>query len=199
MVEKPSPPQEDFPVENFGRYEWCVLEDQDGKKLLLAKDVLERRVYHSSKISVTWENCELRKYLNGEFLRTFSSNEQDRIAKTKNRNEKNQWHSSSTLDGADTEDSVFLLSIEEVVNYFGNSGQLSKQSECGSIDDEYNDKRKAICQGGVGCSGMWWLRSPGKDGCYVAYVSSTGSICMTGVDVSSERAGVRPALWLNPE
>lgn len=194
MVEKPSPPQECLTAGqrnvSFGSYSWRVLDVQDGKALLLAEDILEKRRYHSSETSVTWENCELREYLNGEFLRRFCSNEQDRIAKTENRNENNQWY--CTSGGADTEDKVFLLSIEEVVKYFGDSGQLLQKSK--HIDDQYNNVRKATCQEKNLC---WWLRSPGHSDDRAANVYKDGKLIMVGCRVAYTNYGIRPALWLN--
>ncbi len=45
-------------------------------------------------------------------------------------------------------------------------------------------------------SNSWWLRSPGGDDDFAAYVQPVGSISYTGVVVSGTR-GVRPAFFLN--
>lgn len=181
---------------SFGKYLWRVLDVQNNRALLLAEEILEQRQYHSDNTSITWENCELRKYLNGAFLQTFSSQEQERIAKTEIRNADNQWF--GTSGGRDTVDKIFLLSIEEVVKYFGDSGQLRKRPDKNAwwIDDEYNSTRIAKYQGK---EAWWWLRSPGYYVDYAANVDYDGSLYMSGDGVDDEYGGVRPTLWLNPE
>lgn len=189
---------------SFGKYLWCVLDVQNGRALLLAEEVLEQRLYHSEYTSVTWETCELRKYLNGEFLRSFSSQERKRIAKTENVNKDNQWF--ETFGGSSTVDRVFLLSIEEVVKYFGDSGDLREWMGWGYrvyewpyIYDQYNSARIAKYRG---VEAFWWLRSPGCDNDRAAGVSYEGYLSMSGLavhHVDSEDVGVRPALWLNLE
>ena len=143
----------------FGKYNWRVLDVWNRKALLLTEDVIEKCCYHSSVKKTTWEGCELRGYLNGAFLQTFSSLEQSRIASVTNTNQDNPWY--GIPGGRNTTDKVFLLSIDEVVEYFGDSGQLRKTPKDQFwIDDQYNEAR-------IGKYGSkntwWWLRSPGID------------------------------------
>ncbi len=177
----------------FGPYAWRVLDIRDGKVLLLAEDIVERRAYHGEYRFITWEKCALRGYLNGEFLQNFSSVEQSRIATAKNRNPKNQWY--GTGGGSITEDRVFLLSIGEAVQYFGDSGQLGRHpaGKC-CIDDRYNSGRMA--RDGSGEAAWWWLRSPGGNNGRAAGIDSDGSILMHGDCVDYIGGGIRPALWL---
>ena len=51
----------------FAGYEWLVLEERDGKQLLLMKEVLDVRQYHNTLEQVDWEHCSLRAWLNGSF------------------------------------------------------------------------------------------------------------------------------------
>lgn len=48
--------------------EWRVLEVRDGRALLLSEYALESRRYNDIWEEITWENCTLRTWLNGEFL-----------------------------------------------------------------------------------------------------------------------------------
>jgi hypothetical protein len=105
----------------FGRYEWYVMDKQDDKLLVLTEKVIDRRAYHSQPCEVTWEECDLRKYLNGEFFNSFSEGERERIIEVTNENNCNPWY--GTSGGNPTVDKVFLLSIDEAVKYFGDSGQ----------------------------------------------------------------------------
>jgi len=90
-----------------------------------------------------WSECSLRGWLNGEFYSGFSAEEKSRILSTNVVNNVNPWY--GTDGGQDTVDHVFLLSIEEVVEYFGDSGALTSwNGEDDSIRDDYGDNRRAI-------------------------------------------------------
>jgi|GEM_PF-1214091 len=173
----------------FGRHNWQVLDIHDNRALLLTEDIIERRCYNTQLTDVTWEGCTLRQYLNEEFFRKFNSQEQARIIEVSNVTNNNQWF--GTEGGNITKDKVFLLSIEETVKYFGDSGQLkNKNSESKYwIIDEYNNNRIKNL--------WWWLRSPGAYSDNTAYVNISGYIHMFGYNVNRGEVGVRPALWLN--
>jgi len=183
----------------FGGYEWKVLDVQGAKALLLSKDIIELRRYHRKNRTVTWGDCDLRKYLNGEFYELFCDEDRGRIVETQVANTGNQWF--GTNGGADTTDRVFLLSLEEVVRYFGDSGKLlGERSDEDWIIDEYNDKRIACGNiRGKWRSWFWWLRSPGCRGTYAALVHTDGNVYVDGNIVDYNNGGVRPALWLNIE
>lgn len=51
----------------FDRYEWCILDIQNNTALTITEDIVEQRAYHNIYKDTTWADCELRKYLNGEF------------------------------------------------------------------------------------------------------------------------------------
>jgi hypothetical protein len=178
----------------FGKYKWRVLDVKDGKALLLSEEILEKREYHHEDVS-TWENCDLRGYLNVDFLWTFNDEEQKQIATVINKNEDNQWF--STEGGNDTKDNIFLLSLTECVKYFGDSGRFHNPTkgdkDQGDFHDQYNDVRKAKYSNDWH---GWWLRSPGKDSSYAAYVSISGKLNMYLYHIDYTEGGVRPALWL---
>jgi hypothetical protein len=216
-------------IVEFGGYEWRVLELRDGKALLLSEYVLEFRTYHSEWydgavgtwiFTTTWADCDLRAYLNGEFLNSFSQSDRERIAETQVVNNDNPWLYARTKalgeeendfwlpyvpsGGADTSDRIFLLSIEEVVQYFGDSGMLANgprpEDEEQLIDDQYNEARSAYTADGHLVS--WWLRSPGDSSFTAALVRVGGPIVVYGLDVVGDRRnerppGVRPAMWVN--
>jgi hypothetical protein len=197
----------DFPlgigdVIKFGPYDWSVLDVQEGKALIITEKVVEDRAYHETETDITWSDCTLRQYLNGEFYDSFGASDKARIAATKNANRDNPWY--GTRGGEDTTDKVFLLSLEEVVRYFGDSGQLqlvnrdessAEIDELNSeIDDYYNEERTACDNDMVDT--MWWLRSPGSLSILAASVDDLGVIDVKGYGVFGNGGGVRPALWL---
>ena len=165
-----------FETVTFGGIEWIVLAEKENNTLLLTKDILEYERYNQEYESVTWETCTLRSYLNGEWYNnTFSDDEKDMILTTNVVNSDNADY--DTSGGNDTKDKVFLLSIDEVEQYF-------------SSDDE----RVALYNGEAD---WWWLRSPGVTDKYAASVYRYGYVYYDGDIVSSVDSGIRPALWVN--
>ena len=184
-------------MKEFGGHNWRVLVVEDGKALLLSEQVLERKQYHSQKVAVTWKSSTIRKYLNTEFLETFSQADRKRILETKVvTNNDNPWY--GTQGGAATTDKIFLLSLEELVQYFGDSGKLKNRSgqDDYSFSDQYSQSRIAYTKDGTGS--WWWLRSPGHFTNHAALVITDGVVGVNGLSVS-RISGVRPALWLKIE
>jgi len=184
----------------FGPYTWLVLEERDGKALLLCEDIIERRPYHDEYTRITWETCALRAYLNGKFLDRFTPEERSRIAMTRNENSDNTWGRTqgkpfNTPGGNPTDDYVFLLGIADVLGYFPN---LKPHKYMDSDKWWYEADERLIAKCG-GQPSWWWLRSPGLFQNYAAFVGSDGYVSLSGRSVRDAGGGVRPALWLNLE
>ena len=185
----------------FGGIEWRVLDRQSGKILVISEYVLERRAYHAQRESVTWADSDIRQYLNGEFLNRFTPEERARIVETRIINNANPWFGAS--GGPDTTDYIFLLSLEELVRYFGNSRRLGNQSHPDNmregVRDRYNENRNALYMpDGDGWPWWWWLRSPGYSSEHAAFVHILGDIIVAGAGVVATDFGLRPAMWLSP-
>jgi len=202
---------------SFAKYNWRVLDVQGDKVLLLTEDVIEKRQYNMQPTYITWEACALRKYLNGEFLQKFTREEQSRIIETRASNPDNLWY--GTHGGKATNDKIFLLSLEEVDRYFGNSGdyQGKRRKEYnggklvvdskGFLFSNAHDNARVAKYKGEAC--RWWLRSPGSSSDCAAGVDDDGYVSVIGIkayDIFGDiginvllnyGGGVRPALWLN--
>ena len=156
--------------------EWIVLSKENDQLLLISRYALDCKQYNTSRIDVTWEDSTLHKWLINDFYNNaFDSTEQGFIVISNVPADKNLKH--LTNPGNDTEDKVFLLSIDEVKQYF-------------SSDNERVAKFN-------GEADWWWLRSPGNIGEYAALVNSIGCVYISGIDVGSGYGGIRPALWVN--
>jgi hypothetical protein len=193
----------------FGAYEWRVLDIQNGAALIITEDIAELRAYHDNAVDITWADCELRKYLNGEFYDKFNETDKSRIIPVINKNPDNPWY--GTRGGEDTRDYIFLLTIEDVVcRYFGDSSeklynQGKNQKYWFQRKDENNSKRKSTF---LGCGWWWWLRSPGRANWKAVYIHGDGNVGIQGNSTNrcnistfhplngDNRGGVRPALWL---
>lgn len=183
----------------FGKYDWIVLCKQDDKALIITEKIIEKRPYHHEECETTWGTCDLRKYLNGEFYESFGAEDRARIVKVTNENPNNQWD--GTDGGNSTDDYIFLLSIDEVVKYFGDSGKLETKQfgpkgEAWWFDDQYNTARQAKYGSK---NAWWWLRSPGYISSRAAYISISGNVHIHGETFKGNGGGIRPALWLKTE
>jgi hypothetical protein len=196
-------------------WNWQVLDVQDNRALLISDSLggimLNRPFCVTSATAgtaVTWETSDIRSWLNDVFYQDiFSDEERESIFETQVFTNNNPWF--GTPGGNTTTDKIFLLSIEEVVKYFGDSGQLQDRPEGRHwIYDEYNSARIVmIVVNDEDDDGednevalWWWLRSPGYDSYGAADVGTDGGIYVYGYDVlTGGSGGVRPALWLNLE
>ena len=176
----------------FGSYDWYILDHkghtdrQDGMTLMITEKVIEKRAYHSEETAITWETCDIRKYLNEEFYQSFSETDRSRIAEVVNENNDNPWY--GTSGGNPTTDRIFLLNIDEALKYFGDSGQIKTRymypncDWCRDeflpwLDDQYNLNRRAVNNEGI--VEKWRLRSPGSNSNKVATVMG---FCCDGFD-----------------
>ncbi len=202
-VVKPGTPDKPAPIE------WFVLAREGDKALLISKYGLDAKPYHNDVAITTWEKCDLREWLNGEFLYTaFNADERVKIVQVRNLNPDNpQW---GTPGDNTTDDRVFLLSIDEVNRY------LKYRFERSCNTTAYaRSKGASIASDGyiyIGDGADWWLRSPAQGidmGTYIgdgsgpfnrggiAYVSFGGYINDNyGLGASCRKNCVRPALWV---
>ena len=178
-------------VIEFCNYDWRVLDVQGNQALIITDRVIDHRWYHHTFEAVTWETSEIRQWLNGEFFASFSPANQARIVETYVINNDNPWDFGwgYTPGGNNTTDRVFLLSIDELLRYFGDSGlvELGRDAEertgidwsiphgieWWGIHDQYSGARVAEDLGGS--ASWWWLRSPGRNPDLAAIVTSLAS------------------------
>ena len=136
----------------YGKHFWRILDvDEKTKTMLVISDkAVCKNKYHEKEEPITWEQCTLREWLNEEFINEeFSEEEREAILVSHLKNPDNPRF--GTKGGNDTDDKIFLLSIEEVLQYFKN-----------------DDDRAA--------ENIWWLRSPGWDSSDAALVKWNGSL-----------------------
>jgi len=188
-------------IVRFGNFDWRVLDVQDGKALILTEQVIEDRPYNvGSEVDITWAESNLRRYLSEEFYNKFTATERALIAETQLTTADNPRF--GTKGGNPTTDRIFLLSLEEVVQYMG-SGQIPAGTN-NSISDQYNSERIAhLGEGasnfaGNGAAPWWWrLRSPGNMQVRTMEVMYDGTISLVGRPANIIGPGIRPAMWIN--
>ena len=169
--------------------EWQIIQVKGNELLVLSKCGIEAKAYHSKSGSVTWETSTIRQYLNNEFFsKCFDIKEQKLIQTTSVKTNDNVL--TGVSGGKDTSDRLFLLSIDEVKMMF-NSDQARK---CHVTESAKNNGAFADANTGTG---WWWLRTPGENDIYAAYVSADGVIVKGGCYTGSSRGLLRPAMWVD--
>lgn len=183
----------------FGGHEWRILYMDYGNNaaLIITENIIETRPFHHRWTSMTWEESDIRQYLNTEFLKTFTEYERERILPTNVINEDNPWF--HTPGGSDTLDYIFLLSIREAEDLFYDMpDRIAIYSPAASWWQFWNRNGAPL---------RWWLRSPGMFG-FAAYVGDNGFVRLGGGNVDGSHPhdyrggdgfGLRPALWIRME
>lgn len=169
-------------VTGFGCYngspiEWTILDIEDDSMLLISTESIDIKSYDPDHAPVTWETSFIREWLNGVFINeAFTEEEQGKILTSLVTADPNPEY--DTDPGSDTEDKIFLLSIEEVREYYRDD--VSRQCLYHGLDENY----------------WWWLRSPGRSPSYAARVRSDGTVDCLGYMVENRHAGsgVRPVM-----
>ena len=197
---------------NTDPIKWRVLENANGQLFLLSDQNLDVFQYHTEYESVTWETSTMRSWLNGygaaqntgsdngidytsdNFINTaFSDGEQGAIVDTTVVNDDNPDY--NTEGGENTNDKIFLLSVDEARNssYFADDNSRKGTNTAYVADGGKIDGNMF----GVGAADYWWLRSPGDYGFIAAIVYGYGGVDSRGSSVSYVSRAVRPAFNLD--
>ena len=158
--------------------EWIVLDVNCDEVFIISRYGLARKKYNNNHAPITWENCDLREWLNNDFIKkAFSDEEANKIKVSKLENKDNPLPINfesmfpRARGGNDTLDRVFCLSIDEAEQYLSNLNQKMK------------------------CDCTWWLRSPGYYQGSAMYVDYNGTPDLGGCDpCMNDHIAVRPAL-----
>lgn len=171
--------------------EWIVLRNKDNTLYAISKYGLENKPYHDINEPVTWEECSLREWLNGEFYEeAFSKEEKAMILETELQNADNPYY--GTPGGNDTIDKVFLLSYKEF------EPKAFAYQNC--MPTVYGEKQGIIIDDKIAIQCKWWLRTPG-----IQITTGTKNTTATfaaldlgaqsiGIPVDYDGAAVRPCI-----
>ena len=169
--------------------EWVVLEKQDDRALLISKYGVDCLPYNDQWVKTTWADCSLRSWLNDSFLEeAFSSDERKSIITQTVVNRDNGGNSGGEI----TEDQVFILDIKELEKYFSSDEDRKiMPTEYAQNKGAFVDTQNQAC--------WYWVRNPGDDAKYAAYVNCKGDILHRGNLVFGNTFAVRPAIWVYTE
>lgn len=166
--------------------EWLVLDLTGEYALVVSKEGLTSRRFHSSLKNCSWADSEVRQWLNTNFYnRAFTKEEQQRISATAT-GTAGTGSSSYTVY-----DNVFLLSSAEASRYLATTYARQCKPTKAAIAEKCYISDYGTC--------WWWLRSAGSSDEKVAYVGVAGNLDKDGNDANWENACVRPAMWIRLE
>ena len=192
--------EQDYPVNGKDPIEWVVLDKTKNGIVVMSKYALDALPYNTESLEdLTWETCTLRKWLNEKFYyAAFNKTEKAMIRKTTVHNNDNPYY--GTGGGNDTEDKVFLLSVEDalkesygfepcIANDINRRCAPSDYAIAQGVEYKTIDYDKRVTS--------WWLRTPDSDDSKVALVYSSGSISSEYDHIyASFTRGVRPVMVL---
>lgn len=177
--------------------EWIVLDEQEGSILVLSKYVIDAQSFNPNADEVYWENSSLRSWLNGRFPdNSFSRENPSDVLQTAINNYRYPEQESEDEDVSElimeeyeTRDRVFLLSSQELEQYFPEETARICEATYYAIENGVAATAENTCS--------WWLRSPGSDRDLTEYVwNQYGSIASSMQEI---RQGVRPAMWIKTD
>ena len=190
-------PASQYQIIYFGKYpqhinqekepiEWLIIDEDDDCMLLLSKYVIDAMPFDHRSMIVSWKESEIRRWLNNEFLSSFSNEEKARIITNEVRCDNNPVF---LVDGGeDTQDKVFLLSIDEVYSCF----YTDYYRRC--VATAYAKEHEKAYQSSTEDYTVWWLRDPGMDKKHVTLVYTGGNVSFEGWYADTPAGGIRPAI-----
>lgn len=168
--------------------EWILLAKEGDKALVISKYALDCIPYNSDFESSSWETCTLRTWLNDDFYNTtFSKAEKRAIAITTVSADANPKF--GTDPGKDTQDPMFLLSVNETEKYVSDRDYLKCKPTKYATYGQIETSKAGHCK--------WWLRSPGLNPSDATAVGFWGYVYGQGNYVFFQFYGVRPAMWID--
>ena len=182
---------------------WRVLDAETG--LVMCESIIDSQAYNdyyydgyvdAAKTTYCnkWETSSIRQWLNEDFYNTaFSSADKTHITQSSITNK----GYSSTYDYDDTEDNIFLLSYDDMVNKDYGIDSTTRQAQ-GTDYAKSQGLYVLNARGYVGNS-CWYLRSAGYDSCKSCSVNYYRAVEYYGNPYSTCNGGVRPAFYYNPE
>ena len=185
---------------------WRVLSNEkssttEKQELFLLSDmVLDCKPYNELMHS-EWVGSSIRSWLNDgndSFLKTAFFDEQYAILTSDVINDDNLEH--GTYAGNNTEDKIFLLSIDEVLKL--NIENEVDEEKYGFTDDASRQAKATEYAKTQGVNthnnyAAYWLRSPGGSQSNAAIVGQEGDVISNGRSVDTSGFGVRPAFNLD--
>ena len=181
---------------------WKVL-NNDGESLFLMTDqAIDCKSYHETEDNITWEKCNLRTWLNGNFYASaFDENEQSAIVEQELVNEDNAYE--YTDGGNDTKDKVYLLSLSDACDpvYGYCSSPFTGSASRWQQPTDYTFVRGAYTYSSNNTGGnqncWWWIRTPGESQKKAVKIGDDGNVGKLGSWCDTPTMSVCPVVKID--
>lgn len=188
---------------------WTVLDESDGKILLISENVLDAKQYNEKNEAITWGVSSIRNWLNGLgdfktktsfYNSAFSAEEQKLIVTQDVTNDANPQY--NTAGGENTKDRVSFFSIADLEKADTWSEEIFAETDgraCKGTDYAHYNGAGQYNTYILKSSSWWWLRGSGVTENFAANVDEFGKTVVAGYNASYGGIGVRPVIVLNAE
>ena len=171
---------------------WLVLQADGDRLFLLSEKGLAMHRFNGHSNGETWAGCELRKWLNGTFLReAFQSYEEGAIVTTYVDDSLSQsnsaWNSANRFSGV-SQDKVFLLSYQEMSSLVDKTDRFCEPCATLLRQGVYTENHN-----GHKCCWYWLRTSAYRNNAGVVNAAGEFDTCY----LHHEYGVVRPALWVD--
>lgn len=173
------------PSNGLESIEWYIVDETENHYILVSRDCIDAMEMDSTEgKEVTWENSELRKWLNSTFYDSaFSDEEKDKIVLSEVEASDNVYYGS--FGGNSTEDYVYLLSEDECKEYIYSKGITTNIT-------------KYAFSIGVDKTTRFWLRTPGLNQWNSEFGFIDGAVETKGWS-NSNKLYVRPVIRIRKD
>ena len=177
--------------------EWIVLDEQEGSILVISRYGLEAQAFNSDSDEVYWENSSLRSWLNGRFPdNAFSREAPSDVLQTTLINYKyppqedeNEDVNELILEEYETRDRLFLLSTQELEQYFPEEASRICEATYYAIENGVAASADNTCS--------WWLRSAGNGRDMFEFVWNQYGTVASSMQILVQ--AVRPVMWIKTD
>ena len=167
----------------FGKYEWRVLTIKNDVALIITENNVKNVPYSENLEGIhwidgiCWSESTVRKYLNTGFLGEFSDDEKSLIQTSPITTPDNPEYGTPGEPG--TSGRVFLLSIEEALQFFSDDADRRPDESVPGVEADWS-----------------WLRSLGGEKTFAAIIEKNGKISMGGSRITNLKGGIRPTMFI---
>ncbi|MBR1454086.1 MAG: hypothetical protein IJ593_05535, partial [Lachnospiraceae bacterium] len=180
-------PQNDTSGNQYEPIRWKIITQNENEALLIPEKIIDDQAYHNSSVNITWENSDIRSWLNNTFItNAFTNNQISTIIEKTIHTIGHQ-----TYPDMDTLEKVFLMSSGEVDGYASKMGSVTAQAT--EYAKAKNDRALRVENG----NSRWWLRNLYRN--YEAYIVGFNGYLPwdRGVTYEKYSGGVRPVLYVD--
>ncbi len=180
--------------------QWRVLKNEDGKLLLLSERAIEMHAFvdwnGEMYVESTWAESDVRRWMNGEFYENmFSVAERDGVSTTLVKAVLNGDYP-HVEQGEDTEDRIFLLSYDDVLNT--EYGFVSSPQPSFTRVTTLTPSMQQICiDDQVPPNTFWMLRTMGYTNMHAIHITPDGGVASPGALNITANTAIRPAFNLD--